>query len=63
MKARVSENLCIGCGACAAIAPEIFELNDNGVSEVINALDEENIEKAKEAEESCPTNAITVNEE
>lgn len=36
MKAKVIENLCIGCGACEGIAPEEFRINDNGISEAIN---------------------------
>ena len=35
MKVKVNEDACIGCGACAAIAPEVFEINDEGLSTVI----------------------------
>ena len=31
MKVKVNEDACIGCGACAAIAPEVFEINDEGL--------------------------------
>lgn len=64
MKAKVVENLCIGCGACQALAPEEFELNDNGVSEALNQeVNEENIDSVKEAQEMCPTNAIIIDNE
>ena len=63
MKAKVVENLCIGCGACQAIAPEEFELNDSGVSQTLNEIvKEENKEIVNEAKEVCPTNAIIVEE-
>lgn len=59
MKVKVNEDACIGCGACAAICDAVFEINDEGISEVVA----ENIEKGleddvKEAIESCPTGAI-----
>ena len=63
MKARVVENICIGCGACQAIVPDEFELNDNGFAEAINTeVKEENIEAVNEAKENCPTGAITIEE-
>ena len=50
---------CIGCGACAAICDEVFEMNDEGLSEVVvDTVQEENEESVKEAIESCPTGAI-----
>ncbi len=64
MKAKVIENLCIGCGACEGIAPEEFRINDNGISEAINdEVKDENKEKVLDAKETCPTGAIEVKEE
>lgn len=48
---------CIGCGACTAVAPDVFELGDEGLAVVIS---EENVDGAKEAAESCPVEAIEV---
>lgn len=62
MKAKVVENLCIGCGACQAIAPDEFELNDNGVSCALHEfVKEENEDAVMEAKDTCPTNAIVIN--
>ncbi len=59
MKVKVHDDLCIGCGACAAICDEVFELNDEGISEVVvDSVSEDNEENVKEAIESCPTDAI-----
>lgn len=47
MKVKVNEDACIGCGACAAIAPEVFEINDEGLSTVIvDEVAKENEEEA-----------------
>lgn len=32
MKAKVIDNLCIGCGACAALVPDEFDIKDDGVA-------------------------------
>ena len=73
MKVKVNKDACIGCGACASICPDVFELNDEGLSEV--KVEEENKEKeefvsvkeelqdeVRDAADSCPTGAIEVNE-
>ena len=59
MKVKVNEDACIGCGACAAICDEVFEMNDECLSEVVvDKVQEENEKGLKEAIESCPTGAI-----
>lgn len=59
MKVKVNEEACIGCGACAAICDEVFEINDEGISEVVvDEVSDSNKDSAKEAIESCPTGAI-----
>lgn len=63
MKAKVLDNLCIGCGACAALVPDEFEINDDGVAEAVNdTVNEDNKELVMDAKENCPTSAITVSE-
>jgi len=56
---KVDESICIGCGACVAIAPDNFEFDENGLSKVTK--DEVN-DSVKEAEASCPVGAIKVEE-
>lgn len=59
MKVKVNSDACIGCGACAAIAPETFEINDEGLSTpIVDEVADDNVDSAKEAIESCPTGAI-----
>lgn len=59
MKVKVNEDACIGCGACAAICDEVFEINDEGLSSIkVDTVSEADVDSAKEAIESCPTGAI-----
>ena len=59
MKFKVDEDLCIGCGACEATCPEVFEL-DADVSKIkLNPVPEEFQKDALEAEENCPVQAIS----
>lgn len=63
MKAKVIENICIGCGACQALVPDMFEINDNGVAHAIKTVVPEDLEEqALEAKDNCPTNAIDIDE-
>jgi ferredoxin len=57
MKIKIDIDACIGCGACAAICPDSFRMNDEGKSEVIS---ENNSDCARQAAESCPVRAISV---
>lgn len=58
MKFHVNEN-CIGCGLCASVCPEVFEMTEDNVAK---ASDEEtapeNEGTAAEAKEGCPVSAI-----
>lgn len=64
MAKKATINGCIGCGVCASICPEIFELNDDHLAENILGEDAELPEDLENdvytAATSCPVNAITV---
>ena len=56
---KVNKDLCIGCGACQAVCPEVFEIEDDGLASVIvEEIPEELSEDALDAKEGCPTSAI-----
>jgi ferredoxin len=57
MPISVNKDLCIGCGACQSLCPDMFKLNDEGKSEPISQDDKT---CAINAAESCPVQAITV---
>jgi ferredoxin len=61
MKILIDRDLCNGCAACEATAPEIFRLDDSGIStaqceEVPPDLEE----LVKRAVEECPEGALTL---
>lgn len=58
MSVKINHDLCIGCGTCEALCPAVFKLNAEGKADVIN---EKEAACAKNAAESCPTQAIEVN--
>jgi ferredoxin len=61
MKGFVDKDTCIGCGLCPSLCPEIFEMDDDGKAVAKNVeIPEDTVDSAKEAEESCPVEAITV---
>jgi len=53
----VDQQICIGCGLCVSIVPEVFRLNVAGVSEVLNQAGASEA-KIQEAIDSCPVNCI-----
>ncbi len=58
MRAYIDEDACIGCGACVDICPEVFEMDGDVAVVKTGELLEEYEEKAEEAADSCPTEAI-----
>jgi ferredoxin len=59
-KVHVDMNLCQSHGECAYVAPEIFELGDDDVLQWKEAVDPSLREKAEEAADACPMQAIRV---
>jgi ferredoxin len=57
---KVDKDKCIGCGACAATCPEVFELGADGKSHVKAGADtKKNAKGIKEAIDNCPVEAIS----
>jgi len=58
----VDQSTCTGCGLCVNVyAPEVFELNDDGLAEakiLEAAAYEEHKDEIEEAIENCPVEAI-----
>jgi len=71
-KVRIDRDGCIGCGACVALIPDLFELNANdGKAQIVEKYRSENdpssglvpdnmLDDVKSAAEGCPVSAIKV---
>ena len=57
---RVNSRTCAGSRMCVACAPDIFEIGVAGYSRVKRDVTLADLDKLKEAEESCPTGSISV---
>ncbi|MDP6600096.1 MAG: ferredoxin [Candidatus Woesearchaeota archaeon] len=62
---------CIGCGACEAVAPDFWEMNSDGKSDIKNGenvdngwqeleIKEKDLAVNKDAADSCPVNVIHI---
>ncbi|MBP7060230.1 MAG: ferredoxin [Lachnospiraceae bacterium] len=58
MKANVDQDLCIGCGMCTGVAPEVFQMNDDGKAEAYAEYDETGAALVDSAVDGCPVAAI-----
>ena len=58
-KVKLDKDKCIGCGACNQIAPK--NLGWEGMTAIV--IDENVTNEAKDAANSCPTGAITIEED
>ena len=56
-KPKVNKDLCIGCGLCETIYPEVFKLDEDLKSHIIGEC--QNEQKCQEAIDSCPVDAIS----
>ncbi len=62
MRVMIDEEACIGCGVCSESCPEVFELSDDKASVKVDEVPEEVVESCRDAVESCPVEAIQIEE-
>ena len=64
MKVRVDSELCAGFGVCLGLAPEVFELHDDGYAIVlVGEVPAEFEEAVRTAVSHCPSNAISLSDD
>ena len=57
------EEGCISCGLCENVCPEVFKLNEDGLSEVIAEPESEDEDNVREAADGCPVSVIITEDE
>ena len=63
MKVHVNSQICAGFGICLGIAPEIFELHDDGYAIVlVSEVKPEDEDEMRQAVSHCPAQAISLSE-
>jgi ferredoxin len=63
MKAHVDLDLCIGCGICPDVAPQIFEMgSDDKAHVILDPIPEEMHAICRDACDQCPQAAIEIEE-
>lgn len=63
MKPVVDRDLCIGCGLCEDICPEVFQLGEDGIAYVISEMPSPELyDCTRDACDSCPVEAIAISE-
>ena len=61
MQVNLEVDKCIGSGSCELLAPDVFVVGEDRLAELLDATPGSDMEsKCRAAEESCPTQAITV---
>ncbi|MCX5142113.1 MULTISPECIES: ferredoxin [unclassified Streptomyces] len=57
----IDRDVCIGAGQCALVAPKVFTQDDDGLSELLPASEDDLAGPlVGEAARACPVQAITV---
>lgn len=58
----VDHDLCQGHGQCQEVAPEVFELRDDGLAYVVGEVTPERADVVQDAVWRCPVDAISTTE-
>jgi ferredoxin len=56
---QVDRERCVGSGTCEALAPDLFEVGDDGIVEMLRPFDGDQA-PARDAVQGCPTRALSL---
>lgn len=62
---EIDQDVCISDQVCAATAPDIFEMGDDGkayVRDGMTDVEDADLDMAREGAQACPVDAITIAE-
>ena len=63
MKVSIDKDLCSGDGICADICPDVFQMTDEDIAEVIvEEVPKELEDDVREAADTCPESCISIEE-
>jgi ferredoxin len=61
MRVSIDYELCTGVGACEQVCPEVFQMRDDGLAEVVDPCPHETLwEAVYRAQEACPEDAVVI---
>ncbi len=64
MKVHVNSEICAGFGICLGIAPEVFELHEDGYAIVlVSEVKPEDEDMMRRAVSQCPAQAISLSDD
>ena len=63
MRVTVDFDSCEANGVCEGIAPGVFQLDDEDDLHLVGEVDESNVEHVRQAVNSCPKAALSLNED
>lgn len=64
MKATVDKDLCLGCGICVEVCPEVFEMDDDSKAQAkVSPVSAEAEGSCRKAADQCPESAIKIEED
>lgn len=64
MKCKVDRDKCTGLGICESLAPDYFEVDDDGdLMQLKEDVSPEHLQSVREAIDGCPTEALSLVED
>ncbi|OZC32465.1 ferredoxin [Gordonia polyisoprenivorans] len=64
MKVHLDRTKCTGLGICESLAPEFFEIGDDGTLLILKEeISDDELQEVEEAVAGCPTEALRIDKD